>query len=287
MIDTMTIRQALFVKYLATIHLDACGEKGCTLRDVALYFYARYYPERLGMEFDKTKKWFEQDIVTQAHDGMVLIGSAKKILSDDYEYMNWSNRHISHAVTQSTITLKEYLSKFSIKHKLGSVDLYFCNVKSLPEKVKNMDFVVYLPSKKMNLQREFVWTDFQCVELIYSILLDRYIPPIRFISLISDNRGPDKLELIDGKQRITSLLRFLDDKFSISIDNKFYCYSHLPSDFKNRIDQYVICGQPMYQDYDEKSNKIPITDQDKIKWFYLINFSGTPQNNDHLNKLLS
>jgi hypothetical protein len=41
----------------------------------------------------------------------------------------------------------------------------------------------------------------------------------------------------------------------------------------------------MYQYYDKNNNIVPISDETKIKWFCLINFSGTQQDKSHMDSL--
>ena len=181
------------------------------------------------------------------------------------------------------ITLKTFKDKFDIKANLSVPELVFKKVKELPKMLNRIDFDVYLPTKSKNLQRPYVWTIEQERELMYSILVGRYIPPIRYISLIdTSNSSLDLIQVIDGKQRLNAIIRFLQDKFTILIDNNEVLYSQLPNDFKDEIDNYHIRGQAMYQSYDKNAVPIYITDEVKIRWFRLINFSGTPQDKEHM-----
>lgn len=175
----------------------------------------------------------------------------------------------------------DFRSRFEVRGKFSGPELIFCQVKQLGRKMLRMDLDVYLPTKSRNLQRGFVWTDLQCQELIMSILIGRTIPPIRYVSLIV--RGEeDRYEIVDGKQRITAIWKFLNDEFEISIDGRWFLYSNLPIDFKNAIDCFTICGQAMYENFDKHDNIVPITDDEKIHWFKFLNFAGTPVEMDHL-----
>jgi hypothetical protein len=147
-----------------------------------------------------------------------------------------------------------------------------------------MDLEVYLPSIGVNLQREYVWNYIQERELIMSILLGRTIPPIKFICKTDLKTLNEQFEIIDGKQRITAILRFLDDKFKITIEDTDYYYSQLGDDFKREILQYVLLGQPLYESSVDNV-VVPITDQEKVTWFNQINFAGTPQELSHRNKI--
>ncbi|KAH7339594.1 hypothetical protein B0J17DRAFT_716603 [Rhizoctonia solani] len=58
-------------------------------------------------------------------------------------------------------------------------------------------------------QRDVVWSDSKQSKLIDSILRNYYIPPVIF-SLSTDKNGNQTRVCIDGKQRLTSIYRFLE-----------------------------------------------------------------------------
>lgn len=144
-----------------------------------------------------------------------------------------------------------------------------------------IDWDVYLPSINKNLQRDFIWNIDQKRELIWSILLGRHIPHLAIINSISDkNVLMDKYLIIDGKQRLSTVFKFIDNEFTIIIDNKEYLFSELPDEYKNTIMNYHFRTYMVNEYFDKR-----ITDQDKINWFKFINFSGTPQDKEHLESL--
>jgi uncharacterized protein with ParB-like and HNH nuclease domain len=144
-----------------------------------------------------------------------------------------------------------------------------------------IDFDVYLPSIGKNLQRDFVWGIEQKRELILSMLIDRHIPHIAIVNKISDkDYTKDKYLIIDGKQRISTAFDFIDDKFTLLIDNKEYLYSELPEDYQRKIDNFY------FRTYMVNENKFnEIKDIDLINWFKFINFAGTLQEKEHLESL--
>jgi hypothetical protein len=146
---------------------------------------------------------------------------------------------------------------------------------------KNIDFEVYLPTKNKNLQRDFVWDILQKRELIWSILMNRHIPRMAMINIITEDTGTDGVyQVIDGKQRLSTMIDFYNNKFHLEIDNKFYLYIDLPEDYQRVIACYAIPYLVVNEDYGNK-----ITDNDKINWFKYINFAGTPQDVEHLRGL--
>jgi len=136
---------------------------------------------------------------------------------------------------------------------------------------KKFDFDVYLPSRKMNLQRNFVWTLEQKQSLIESIVIGRPIPNI---SAIYTN--DDVYQVIDGKQRLSSLISYLKNEFQ-------YCgfyYQDLPKEYKSQVNRFWVIADRLLE-YE------PLSDDKKIEWFAWINFAGTPQDSEHLKMLKS
>ncbi|SIT03559.1 DUF262 domain-containing protein [Chryseobacterium gambrini] len=82
-------------------------------------------------------------------------------------------------------------NKIKIEAKVMSIDSLFYN----PERVKNTDF-------KPSYQRNYVWDDEKASYFIESILLGTEIPPLVYF------RNSDKIEVIDGRQRYQTILRY-------------------------------------------------------------------------------
>lgn len=129
---------------------------------------------------------------------------------------------------------------------------------------KNIDFDVCLPTFKRNLQRDFVWSLEQKRELIWSVFFERNIPNLSFF--IQEFDGIDLVQVIDGKQRLSTLLDFYNNKFTIEIEGNEYLYSELQEDYKNAINVFHFNAYVIYD---------KLTDTQKLEWFNLINYSGT------------
>lgn len=146
---------------------------------------------------------------------------------------------------------------------------------------REIDFNVYLPTIGKNLQREFVWTILQKRELIWSILMNRNIPRMAMINIITPNTGVNGVyQIIDGKQRLSAMIDFYNNKFHLEIDNKFYLFCDLPKEYQRVIECYAIPYLIVNEDFGNQ-----ITDAEKINWFKFINFAGTPQEEEHLKSL--
>lgn len=140
---------------------------------------------------------------------------------------------------------------------------------------QKIDFDVYLESKSMNLQRDFVWSIDQKRELIFSVLLRRHIPRMAMINTVDD-----VYQIIDGKQRLSTMIDFYNNKFDIILEGEKYYYEDLPEDYKIAISRFMF----PYYIVNEESDDI-ISDEEKINWFMFINFAGTPQDSEHFIKL--
>ena len=170
-------------------------------------------------------------------------------------------------------SLKE-LSKIPLK--IQNKSTYFTRL----DKLKNikLDFDVYLKSYNKNLQRELVWNLMQKQQLVMSIFMDRFIPNVSVCGIIDQNDlDNDIYQVIDGKQRLTTMLDFIDNKFHISIDNEDFFFKDLPKEYKSKYKFYPIIADIAYDGFNNK-----ITDDQKLEWFKRINFFGTVQDENHL-----
>ena len=155
-----------------------------------------------------------------------------------------------------------------------------CILRVLKRKYK-IDFDVYLPTLQKNLQRPLVWNLDQKRELIWSVFLQRDIPDLSIINRYPDEGvlDNDVIEVIDGKQRLHTLLSFLDNEFTIEIDGVEYFFKELPKEYQIEFENYGL----RYTEVLEHAKKIP--DSFKIAWFKQINFAGTPQDKEHMDSL--
>ena len=166
------------------------------------------------------------------------------------------------------IKLPSLRSSFLERQDIGSGDLVIAQGKYVLDKA--FDFDVYLPSKKMNLQRPLVWTLEQKRSLIESVIIRRSIPPISVIFTLEN-----VYQVIDGKQRLSAFIEYAQGGFDFC---GYYC-DDLPPEYLGQIKRHYICCYRLCE-YDT-----PISDDDKIEWFRWINFSGTPQDIAHMENL--
>lgn len=175
------------------------------------------------------------------------------------------------------ITLKQFQKKYT-HHVNKGLSFHFLG---RLEEDANWDFDVFLPTKGMNLQRDLVWTTQQKSALILTILRDQKIPPLVVVQNDKDETHKYNWQVIDGKQRMTTLFGYLKNEFPIVHEGTEYFFNDLPVDCQRQIKMYSEIRIDVHYSYADE----PITDQTKIDLFEEINWLGTPQDINHLNKL--
>lgn len=156
------------------------------------------------------------------------------------------------------------------------------------------DFDIFLKTKNRNLQRPYVWKQRQKEELINSIILNKYVPPITVIritlpfsedglnnrlsrSISNEDFFTHQYLLIDGKQRLMTVNSFVNNEFKY----KGFLFKKLPPDYQRRITSFEF-------NVFEKSvmHRRDISDEYLIDLFLNCNYSGTPQEQEHFDDLL-
>ena len=87
-----------------------------------------------------------------------------------------------------------------IEPKVVSIETLFNNEDTLNNTKYDPDY-----------QRNYVWDDEKATYFIESILLGTEIPPIIYF------RNGDNIEIIDGRQRYQTILRFLNNQFKLKV----------------------------------------------------------------------
>lgn len=146
-----------------------------------------------------------------------------------------------------------------------------------------VDFDVKLSDGK-NLQRDFVWSLDQKRELILSIIKGIPLPRFAAVCFTDDTKNRQEqhkvFKIIDGKQRLSTVRDFMENKFCIFVDNKAYYYDDFDQELQRSIWGCDLRFNIVYEYPDTK-----LTDKQLITWFELINFAGTIQDKQHLKNL--
>lgn len=115
-------------------------------------------------------------------------------------------------------------------------------------------------------QRHYIYGDGKKDVAVIDSLLKGYP-----LGLIYFNIAGDRLEVLDGQQRITSIGRFITGKFAIKVDGKEQVFSSLSPENQDRIKKSILL---VYECEGEEP---------EIKeWFNTINIAGVPLNDQEL-----
>lgn len=144
------------------------------------------------------------------------------------------------------------------------------------------DFDVFLEDYGVNLQRPYVWNMIQQQEFILSILLDKPIPNVVIVEIDRPDEKLTKKLVIDGKQRLMTIQRFLNNDLPIPINGKMVCFESFDEDAQwFFIRQINFLEATTYYATDEPGYPYTITDDMKIILFNFYNFAGTQQEETH------
>lgn len=128
-----------------------------------------------------------------------------------------------------------------------------------------------------NYQRGLVWSQENKERLIESLMSGLDIGKFIFIELPFDSENPDspQLEILDGKQRLTTLVEFFENK----ITYKGLKYRELNPKDKGWLNrQLVSVAIGRSEDW---------TENQKINYFLKVNFEGVPQSREHFDYVKS
>lgn len=127
-------------------------------------------------------------------------------------------------------------------------------------------------------QRNFVWTLKQKQKYIENLFKEKAIISPTFLLLNCEN---DKLkyELLDGKQRILTIMDFIFNKFSLS-NGKFF------KDLSKTDSNFILYHKVLYTRI-EKDGFGNLSLNEKIELFLEINELGTKMSDSHIEKIKS
>ena len=107
--------------------------------------------------------------------------------------------------------------------------------------------------------------------------------PIRDHTIPYETFGEQIYYIIDGKQRLTTIHKFMNNEFPVEIGSEKYFYKDFDDELKTYFDRNLDYGIEAIFYYSYPDN--PITDDEKIQIFNFYNFTGTPQAEEHKIKL--
>jgi uncharacterized protein with ParB-like and HNH nuclease domain len=151
-------------------------------------------------------------------------------------------------------------------------------VKNLLDGSMELDFDVFLPTINENLQRELCWTGWQKSAYLLSIFKGLKISNLAIVKM--DNGNNTIFQVIDGKQRLNTIINFVLGKEIIYMDGGGYTWSDLDTAVKNKFNNLFIESHLAYAYYNDE-----ISDKQKLDWFEDLSFLGTVQDTQHLYNL--
>lgn len=142
---------------------------------------------------------------------------------------------------------------------------------------RTYDFDVFLPDYGVKLQRPYVWESHQQKNFIVNVLLGKPIDEFIVVEDEDDDNNVIVL-VIDGKQRLMTIRKFIHNQFPITVFGKDVYYDDFDTELKMLFRRYVnsFVATVYYSD-----SYARISDKDKILLFNYYNFSGTPQTEEH------
>ena len=148
------------------------------------------------------------------------------------------------------------------------------------------DFDIFLKDYGVNLQRPYVWNLIQQQEFILSILLEKPIPPVVAVEIGNNDfalgKGLRTMLVIDGKQRLMTIKRFLNNEFAVIIDGHPAYLNDFDRDTHLFFIRRISClTANVYYASNNPEEPWYISDDMKIILFNFYNFAGTPQEESH------
>lgn len=141
-------------------------------------------------------------------------------------------------------------------------------------------WLAFMETSRLNLfayyQRDYVWETQQQQEFLNNIVSGFPLGGISVVKTKHPETFRNVYEIVDGKQRLTTLIKFFTDEISLVIDGVACLYSGL-----NQAEQNSFLTVPLPMITLENA-----TEKEKIEYFYFINFSGVPQSNEHKLKII-
>jgi len=122
-------------------------------------------------------------------------------------------------------------------------------------------------------QRSYVWTHKEQQAMLHTFLSRL---PMQMISLTTSSKAKKYMIIVDGKQRLTTLIMFLENKIPFLHKGKEIFWRDI-----DKTTQRILTKQslPSIELYCHDGSDVSIEAQ--IHYFMRINFTGVPQSKEH------
>ena len=126
-------------------------------------------------------------------------------------------------------------------------------------------------------QRDYVWGEKEQQEFLFSLFNNLPLGTICIADRNTFKKGEANYEVVDGKQRITTLLMFLKDEIPYVCDGIPCFYSKMDERTQRQVRHRNMPYEELYHG---------VSEQDKLEYFFRVNFTGIPQSVTHKVKIL-
>ena len=232
---------------------------------------------RVGQAPNKRKVFKKGEEVVVGHGGFISAKIIEVVQEGVYKLLLKYNKHITY--TSNTVETEEEKvygwwqifkksdenTNFSKKERIR-ISFFQQNIESALHKYFNE----YSVNLNPYYQREIVWTKIQKDELLTSIFNNIDIG--KFVFVYKKDVEDYGYDVLDGKQRLTTLIGFFTDCFKY----KGKYFSELSFLDKYKFKSHPISVGEVREEMSEK---------DILEYFLKLNTSGTPMDKKHLNKI--
>lgn len=149
----------------------------------------------------------------------------------------------------------------------------------------------YQLSSGMNLQRGIEWSDGLSKQFIVALMNDVPMPTIHVVLLDEKDIDVFRYFVIDGKQRMTAILKFFNNEIQIpckSQDDKIYdlYFKDLPDELKNKFLYHNYVTKGMLYEFNIYNVETENKEYEMLKLFKTLNWHETVDSaKSHLSKL--
>lgn len=180
-----------------------------------------------------------------------------------------------------TESIREYKKSYKEKCEILEVNTEINNLRNIY--FENQDFLDRVEKMVLNpiYQRELCWTLEQKQSYILNLFngLAKCNPTI--IEYYSNDYNIKYYEILDGKQRLTTIFDFIDNKFPIVYKGqKIYFNDLIEQDKKYLLRFDVRYTRVMPNQLNEN-----LSLKDRLQLFLEINYLGTKMSDEHLSKV--
>lgn len=126
-------------------------------------------------------------------------------------------------------------------------------------------------------QRAYVWEEKEQQDFLYSVFNNLPIGTIAIVDKETFVEGEPNYEVVDGKQRLTTILMFLNNKIPYKTAEGSFYFKDLDPATTRQLRHRSMPYQCLYHG---------MTDKDKLEYFYRVNFTGVPQSEEHRDKII-